>query len=147
VAKRIKSLGGDPLKTHKMPLVLMADDDDDDCTLAKEAFEASLALGMIHCVEDGIELLKYLSSSAPLPALILLDLNMPRKDGRQILKELKSTPAFQSIPVVVFTTSRDQKDITYSRKMGAKSFITKPSTFVEWIEVMRSLADTWLVTN
>ena len=135
------------MKTHKMPLVLMADDDEDDCTLAKDAFKASGAPGIIHCVEDGIDLMDYLYNSNPHPALILLDLNMPRKDGRQTLKELKSTPAFQDIPVVVFTTSRDQKDITYSRKMGAKSFITKPSTFVEWIEIMASLADTWLVTN
>jgi CheY-like chemotaxis protein len=143
----MKSFGEDPLKAHKMPLVLMADDDDDDCTLAKEAFEASAAPGMIHCVEDGIRLLKYLSNFAPLPALILLDLNMPRKDGRQILKELKSTPAFQDIPVVVFTTSREEKDITYSREMGANSFITKPAKFGEWVEIMKCLADKWLVTN
>jgi CheY-like chemotaxis protein len=143
----MKSFGGGSLKAHEMPLVLMADDDDDDCTLAKEAFEASGALGIIHCVEDGIELLKYLSNSVPLPALILLDLNMPQKDGRQILKELKSTSVFQGIPVVVLTTSREEKDITYSQKMGADSFITKPATFGEWVGIMKSLADTWLVTN
>ena len=125
----------------------MADDDDDDCTLAKDAFKASGALGMIHCVEDGIGLMEYLSGSSPLPALILLDLNMPRKDGRKTLKELKSTPAFQDIPVVVFTTSREEKDKNYSRKMGANSFITKPANFKDWVGIMKSLADIWLVTN
>jgi CheY-like chemotaxis protein len=141
----MKSLEKDILKPDKMPLVLMVDDDDDDCRLAEEAFEASGASGVIHCVEGGIEMLEYLSHSGSLPALILLDLNMPQKDGRQVLKELKLSSTFRDIPIVVFTTSREEKDITYSQKMGANSFITKPANFGEWIEIMKSLANTWLV--
>ena len=95
-------------------------------------------------LENGMELMDYLSRSESAPVLILLDLNMPIKDGRQALKEIKSTPAFQHIPVVVFTTSRDHKDIAYSVQMGAQSFITKPNTFGEWVSIMKSLADKWL---
>ena len=135
------------MKPHDMPLVLMADDDEDDCTLAKEAFEASGALGTVHCVEDGAELLRYLSRSSPLPELILLDLNMPRQDGRQTLKELRSTPAFKDIPVVIFTTSREEKDMVSSRQLGANSFITKPGSFADWVGIMKDLADTWLMTH
>jgi CheY-like chemotaxis protein len=127
-----------------MPLVLMADDDDDDCILAKEAFEESGAQGMMHCVEDGTELLNHLSHSPSLPALILLDLNMPQKDGRQTLKEIKAIPRLQNIPIVVFTTSREEKDMDFSNKMGANSFITKPVLFDDWVKIMRSLADQWL---
>ena len=132
------------MNTDKEPLVLMADDDDDDCTLAKDAFRKSGARGVIHCIENGMELMDYLSRIDPVPDLILLDLNMPIKDGRLVLKEIKSTPAFQHIPVVVFTTSRETKDMAYSSEMGAQSFITKPNTFGEWVSIMKSLADQWL---
>ena len=130
--------------THETPLVLMADDDDDDCTLARNALRESGARGAMRCIENGMELMDYLSRSEPAPVLILLDLNMPIKDGRQVLKEINSTPAFRHIPVVVFTTSRESKDIAYSVEMGAQSFITKPNTFGEWVSIMKSLADRWL---
>jgi len=132
------------LNTSSEPLILMADDDDDDCTLARNALRESGARGAMRCIENGMELMDYLSRSEPAPVLILLDLNMPIKDGRQALKEIKATPAFQHIPVVVFTTSREIKDIAYSVEMGAQSFITKPNTFGEWVSVMKSLADRWL---
>jgi CheY-like chemotaxis protein len=122
----------------------MADDDDDDCTLAKDAFRESGARGAIHCVQDGMKLMDFLARSDPVPALVLLDLNMPIKDGREVLREIKSTPAFRHIPVVVFTTSREKEDIAYSSELGAHSFITKPNTFGEWVGIMRSLADQWL---
>jgi CheY-like chemotaxis protein len=133
-------------------LIVMADDDDDDCLLARDAFEESKVPGVLHCVGDGVELLDFLSHAGkykdehncPCPALILLDLNMPRKDGRQALREIKSTPAFQNIPVVVLTTSQEQKDLVFSREMGAESFITKPALFDAWIEMMKSLAENWL---
>jgi CheY-like chemotaxis protein len=135
-------------------LVLMAEDDEDDCVLAKDAFKESKAPGCLQCVEDGIELLDYLlrsgggeqSSEAPLPAVILLDLNMPRKDGRQALREIKANPSLQRIPVVVLTTSQEEKDIAFSREMGADSFITKPASFAEWVAIMRALAENWLGT-
>ena len=140
------------MRNQRGPLVVMADDDDDDCIIARDAFEESKARGAILCVEDGMELLDYLSHSgkyagetdAPLPALILLDLNMPRKDGREVLKDIKSIPAFQNIPIVVLTTSREEKDIIFSRKAGADAFITKPSSFSEWVDIMRTLAQDWL---
>lgn len=126
------------------PLVLMADDDDDDCTLAKDAFRESGVPGSLRCVENGVELMEYLLRSEPVPALILLDLNMPVKDGRQALREIKSMPGLQEIPIVVLTTSREEEDIAFSGEMGAQSFITKPNTFAEWIGIMRSFADQWL---
>lgn len=126
------------------PIVLMADDDDDDCILAKNAFKEAGARGALHFVEDGVALFDYLNGTARVPALILLDLNMPRKDGRHVLKEIKSTPTFRKIPVVVFTTSREEKDRVLSGEMGADSFITKPAMFEGWVKIMKSLADEWL---
>lgn len=126
------------------PVVVMADDDEDDCLLARDAFKQSGSQGIFQCVKDGTKLLDLLSNSHTLPALILLDLNMPRKDGRQALKEMKAIPRLKEIPVVVLTTSRDKKDITFSSEIGANSFITKPTLFDEWVRIMRSLADEWL---
>jgi CheY-like chemotaxis protein len=130
----------------------MADDDEDDCLLARDAFEQAHSNGTFLCVEDGEELMGYLLGSLEsgargpqrLPGLILLDLNMPRKDGRQALKEIKSFPAFRDIPIVVLTTSHEEKDIVFSREMGADSFITKPVKFDHWVRMMTSLADKWL---
>ena len=149
------------MKTEEAPLVLMADDDEDDCTLAKRAFKESGAVGALSCVEGGIELMAHLLGPGPLPALILLDLttpdrqmtkvlldlNMPLKDGRETLKDIKSVPALKKIPLVVLTTSREEKDMAYSREMGADSFITKPSAFTEWVSIMKSLADRWLAAR
>jgi CheY-like chemotaxis protein len=132
------------LKTLELPFVLMADDDEDDRMLAQDAFAASGARGTLHCVGDGVELMDCLFSSLSLPAVILLDLNMPRKDGREALKEVKSIPQLQSIPVVVLTTSQEEKDKAYTGELGAESFITKPASFGEWIRIMRSLSDIWL---
>jgi len=135
------------LEHNNIPLILMADDDNDDCMLARDAFQFSGARGTMDFVDDGIELIKYLSRSDILPALILLDLNMPRKNGRQALKEVKSIPAFQNIPVVVLTTSREENDFVYCRETGANLFITKPASFSEWIEIMRYIAETWLLAK
>jgi len=133
------------------PVVLMADDDEDDCMLAKDAFEESKAHGAFYCVETATELMDYLSGSGKhgkeprtLPALILLDLNMPRKNGRQVLMEIKSVPAYQNIPIVVLTTSRQEKDVAFCREMGARDFITKPVLFSEWVKMMIYLAKSWL---
>jgi CheY-like chemotaxis protein len=128
--------------------VLMADDDEEDCFLATEAFAESGTKAAFLCVEDGVKLMDYLSEhsgSEPgeLPDLILLDLNMPRKCGREALLEIKSDPLLKDIPVVILTTSREEKDIEFSKKAGAESFITKPETFKEWVEKMKSLAG-WL---
>lgn len=129
--------------------VLMADDDTEDCMLATEAFAQSGAKGALSCVLDGTELMHYLFERShyktkTLPALILLDLNMPQKDGREALVEIKSEPALRHIPVVILTTSEEQKDIDFAMKTGAESFITKPASFDEWVEMMKSLAQSWL---
>ena len=129
----------------------MADDDAEDCMVAAEAFVECGAKAGFSCVQDGIELMKYLSShSKPeigrLPDLILLDLNMPRKDGRKALIEIKSEPAFQQIPVVILTTSEEKRDVALTMNAGAESFITKPATFDEWVEIMRFLTEDWLMS-
>ena len=84
------------------------------------------------------------SNATELPSLILLDLDMPRSDGRQALVEIKSAPALQHIPIVILTTSEEQKDEDLTLKAGAESFITKPATFEEWVEMMKSLVESWL---
>lgn len=139
-------------KACEQPVVLMVDDDEDDCMLGKGAFKQSKAPGRFYCVEDGSEMFDYLFHAGKfekdgvttLPALILLDLNMPRKDGRQALREIKSIPAFQGIPIVIFTTSRDKEDRAYCLEIGANAFITKPSGFPGWVKTMKFLAAQWL---
>jgi CheY-like chemotaxis protein len=143
-------VGGHIVASKDQHIVLMADDDDEDCFLATEAFSESGAKATFSCVEDGIELMHYLaecarSETSGLPNLILLDLNMPRKDGREALLEIKAEPALQHIPIVIFTTSKEEKDISFAMQAGANSFITKPATFDEWLEIMKSLAEHWLV--
>ena len=129
----------------------MADDDAEDCMLATDAFGESGARATFSCVEDGMELMDYLSERFRskingLPDLILLDLNMPRKDGREALLEIKAEPAFRNIPIVILSTSKEDRDIAFSMKAGANSFLTKPATFDEWVEIMKSLAELWLVS-
>jgi CheY-like chemotaxis protein len=133
--------------THRK--VLMADDDEEDCFLAKEAFSESGAKGIFSCVEDGVKLMDYLSGRScseqdGLPDLILLDLNMPRKDGREALLEIKSNQFLMRIPVVILTTSETEQDIEFGMKSGAESYLMKPATFDGWIEMMKSLAERWL---
>jgi len=132
-------------------LILMADDDDDDILLTQKALKKGKLLNKLISVRDGEELLDYLqyrgeysdASQAPRPGLILLDLNMPKKDGREALKEIKADPELREIPVVVFTTSKAEEDIYRSYKLGVNSFITKPVTFDSLIEVMQTLGKYW----
>jgi CheY-like chemotaxis protein len=131
--------------------ILMADDDPDDCALAKDALMASHLTNELRFVRDGEELMNYLhgrnafaaSGSAPRPGVILLDLNMPKKDGREALKEIKSDPLLRQIPVVILTTSKAEEDILRSYDLGANSFITKPVTFEGLVDVMRQLGRYW----
>lgn len=131
--------------------ILMADDDEDDCMLAREALaESRLAIEM-YIVKDGEELMDYLHQrgiyaeniSAPRPGLILLDLNMPKKDGREALQEIKADPALRRIPVVILTTSKAEEDIDYTYGLGANSFIIKPMTFAALVEVMKTIGKYW----
>lgn len=138
-------------KPLKPVTILMADDDADDRTLTKEAFEEAKLANDLRFVEDGQELLDYLNrrgkyadpESSPLPGLILLDLNMPRKDGREALEELKKDPRFKHIRVVVMTTSKAEADILQTYKLSAASYITKPVTFEALVDVVRTLGKYW----
>jgi CheY-like chemotaxis protein len=132
--------------------ILMADDDADDRDLAREALAESRLLNELHSVNDGEELLEFLRhegryavEQAPRPDLILLDLNMPKIDGREALAALKKDPALRSIPVVVLTTSRAEEDVARSYDLGANSFISKPVTFAGLVDVMRELGRYWVV--
>jgi CheY-like chemotaxis protein len=129
----------------------MADDDADDCLLVREALRESGRVCDLRVVRDGEELLDYLHrrgpyappQDAPRPDLILLDLKMPRKGGREALRELKAHAQFKQIPVVVLTTSTDPEDVKYSYRMGVNSYVTKPVTFRALIELMDTLGKYW----
>ena len=135
----------------KSIVILMADDDADDRLLAKDALAETKLPGELHFVEDGEQLLDYLHrrgkfaplASSPRPGLILLDLNMPKKDGREALREIKNSPELRKIPVVVLTTSTADIDINQIYDLGANSFISKPVTFDSLVKVMRILGDYW----
>ena len=127
--------------------ILMADDDPDDRLLAREAFEESRLRNNLSFVNDGVELMDYLHRrgkfsnphESPKPGLILLDLNMPRKDGREALKEIKSNDLLRRIPIVVLTTSDAEEDIVSSYELGGSAYIRKPVTFDGLISVIKSI--------
>lgn len=135
--------------------ILIADDDPDDCLLTREAFAECRVGNRLDFVHDGEELLDYLQRRPPyedpqrfpLPGLILLDLNMPRLDGREALRTLKGDSRLCHIPVVVFSTSSADEDIRSSYSGGANSFISKPSSFSGLLDVVRSLSEYWLQTT
>ena len=139
------------MSSSKSIVILMADDDADDRLLAKDALAECRLANELHFVENGEELLDYLHrrgkfvnlAQSPRPGLILLDLNMPKKDGREALKEIKDDPRLRTIPVVVLTTSRADTDISRIYELGANSFITKPVSFDSLVEVMKILGRYW----
>jgi CheY-like chemotaxis protein len=141
------------MEDHGRPIViLLADDDEEDRMLAADAMRESRVANDLRFVEDGEELLDYLykrgsyagPEAAPTPGLILLDLNMPRKDGREALREIKADPDLRRIPVVVLTTSKAEEDIYRTYDLGANSFITKPVSFDGLVSVMRDLGRYWI---
>ena len=131
--------------------ILMADDDEDDRMMTKEALEESRLANEMRFVVDGEELIDYLyrrgkfedPADSPRPGLILLDLNMPRKDGREALKEIKEDPNLRQIPIVVLTTSKAEEDIYRTYDLGVNSFITKPVSFEGLVFVISNLAQYW----
>jgi CheY-like chemotaxis protein len=131
--------------------ILMADDDADDRQLTREALEDARLINDIRFVENGEELLEYLRregkwaspADSPRPGLILLDLNMPRKDGRTVLKEIKQDPEFRAIPVVVLTTSKSDEDVYRSYDLGVNSYIVKPVTFEALVDILQTLEKYW----
>jgi len=138
-------------KDTKLFTVLMADDDEDDRLLTRDAFQECEAGVDLRFVEDGEELLEYLRghgpwAGCPRPSLILLDLNMPRKDGREALAEIKANPSLRRIPVVVVSTSKAEEDVLRSYDLGVSSFISKPVTYESLLEMVRTLSHYWLRT-
>lgn len=130
--------------------ILMADDDSDDRSLTREALLEGHLANDLRFVNDGEELLDYLRGQGkyagvevPRPGLILLDLNMPKKDGRIVLQEIKSDPELRQIPVVVLTTSKADEDIYKSYDLGVNSYIVKPVTFDALVDIMQTLGKYW----
>ena len=144
--------GGDGIaRDGKGITILLADDDPDDRQLTRDAFNENRLANSLATVPDGEELLEYLHRRGkytelqgdPLPGLILLDLNMPRKDGREALKEIKAHPEFRRIPIVVLTTSKAEEDILRTYDLGVNSYITKPVTFKSLVEIIKVLGRYW----
>ena len=132
--------------------VLVADDDDDDRGYILKAWAKSRVSNELRFVDDGEELTDYLNrsgrysdpASSPRPAVILLDLNMPKKDGREALREIKADPKLRQIPIIVLTTSQADEDILRSYDLGANSYITKPVTFGALVDVLQVLGKYWI---
>lgn len=139
------SKAGQPIK------ILLAADADDDIEFTSDALKESRLANDLESVRDGEELLDYLHQRGdyahlagnPQPGLILLDLNMPRMNGREALKQIKSHPGLRKIPVVILTTSKADEDLLHTYGLGANSFIVKPVTFAGLVRVMDSLAKYW----
>jgi CheY-like chemotaxis protein len=131
--------------------ILVADDDLDDCEMIRDALKESRLLNEVFFVHNGEELMDYIhhrgkfvdGNRFPMPGLILLDLNMPKKDGREALKEIKSDPRLKQVPVVVLTTSQAEEDIFRTYDLGVNSFITKPIAFDALVQIMRDLGRYW----
>lgn len=141
------------MSRHGKPItILMADDDPDDRMMTQEAFEESRLANDLRFVENGVELMDYLHrrgkfadpASSPRPGLILLDLNMPKKDGREALQEIKADPKLRNIRIVIMTTSKAEEDILRTYDLGASSYVTKPVTFSALVDVIQTLGKYWL---
>jgi CheY-like chemotaxis protein len=142
-----------PYQQHgKAVTILLADDDAEDRELARDALQDAKLANEMRFVVDGQDLIDYLrrqgryadpSVDAPRPGIILLDLNMPKKDGREALAEIKADDALRRIPVVVLTTSNDEQDVLRSYDLGVNSFITKPVTFAGLVEAMAAWSRYW----
>ncbi len=132
--------------------ILLADDDEDDRMMTRDALRDARLHNDLRTVIDGVDLLAYLRREgeyadptvSPRPGMILLDLNMPRMDGREALTAIKQDPALRAIPVVVLTTSKAEEDVLRSYDLGVNSFITKPVTFLGLVDVMKVFSRYWL---
>ncbi|MCA9728234.1 MAG: response regulator [Candidatus Eisenbacteria bacterium] len=140
------------MKSKRPIVILMAEDDADDRLLASDALQESRVLNELKFVVDGVDLLQYLRregryenpESSPRPDLILLDLNMPRKDGREALADLKADPDLRRIPVVILTTSETEEDMIKGYDLGAASYCTKPVTFDRLVDLMKAIGKYWV---
>ena len=141
------------MSRSKRPItILLVDDDEEDLQMAQEALRESRLGNDLRTTHDGEELMDYLlrrgryadAADSPKPGLILLDLNMPKKDGREALAEIKANPDLRKIPVIVLTTSKAEEDIFRTYDLSAASYVTKPVTFEALVEVVRTLGKYWL---
>lgn len=139
-------------ETKESITILMADDDPDDRFMTKDAFKEARLLNDLRFVENGEELIDYLRrrgkyvevKDSPRPGLILLDLNMPRKDGREALAEIKADTDLRRIPIVILTTSKAEEDVVRTYNLGSNSYITKPVSFEGLVTTIKALTDYWL---
>ncbi|SJZ97411.1 response regulator [Sediminibacterium ginsengisoli] len=136
----------------KRTTVLIAEDDADDRFLLQTAFDETGASEKIEFVENGVELINHLNQIASgntdtnLPSFILLDLNMPKKDGREALKEIKENPSFRKIPVIIFSTTKNELEVTRCYDLGANTYIVKPVSFDSLLKTIREIRSYWLST-
>lgn len=136
------------LKNARPVEILLVDDNPADVMLTREAFSENKLCNNLSVVNDGVQAMDYLRKrgqyvSVPTPDIVLLDLNMPRKDGREVLAEIKADDVLKYIPVVIMTVSKDDKDILESYRLHANCYIKKPVKFTEFVEVVRSLENFW----
>ncbi|HDR00446.1 MAG TPA: response regulator [candidate division WOR-3 bacterium] len=129
--------------------ILLVEDNPGDVRLTREAFKEAKVRNVIHVARDGVEAMEFLRrqgahAAAPRPDIILLDLNLPRKDGREVLAELKADPGLRRIPVVVLTTSKAEEDIARSYDLHANCYVTKPVGFDQFIDVVKTIEGFWL---
>ncbi len=132
--------------------ILIADDDDDDKFLVKSALEDCTSNTPVHFVENGVEVMEYLKNEGKFkdkntftrPSIIILDLNMPKKDGRETLKEIKAHPLFKTIPVIILTTSKAEEDVNLCYSCGANAYVVKPNSFTELTDILASMTKFWL---
>ena len=135
-------------------VLVMVDDDEDDCLLVEAALYEALLKCDFHCVEDGMQMMDYLNirgrfrepGSAPRPDIILLDLNMPRMNGMTVLRQLKTDPRFRAIPVIILTTSREDEDVIACYDLGGNTYITKQPSFEGLVSSLKSFREYWLET-
>ena len=141
------------IKNH-IPFILIADDDEEDRILIKKALKSTPIDDRTKFVVNGEELIFYLEGEGkysdrndyPMPDIILLDLNMPRKDGREALKEIKNNDNLKHIPIIVLTTSKAEEDIVKTYNLGVNSFITKPVTYASLVKTMKTISEYWFET-
>jgi len=129
--------------------ILLVEDNPADVRLTQEAFKEARVPNRLHVARDGVEALSMLrdaTRAVPRPDLVLLDLNLPRKDGREVLQDIKQDEALRHIPVVVLSTSQSEQDIARSYRLGANAFVTKPVDIDRFFQVIRSLEQFWLDT-
>jgi two-component system, chemotaxis family, response regulator Rcp1 len=137
-----------PKTTVQSVEILLVEDNPVDVMITKKAFSAGRVSNNLHVAEDGEEAMDFLFkrgkySSAPSPGIILLDLNLPKKDGREILAEIKADPSLRLIPVIILTTSQDQEDIWRSYELHANCFITKPVNMEQFTKALECLGEFW----